>query len=114
MPMEPVLPLTLPKSIADYFAADAGDGVAVARCMTADAVVVDEGRTYRGRDAVVSWKSAAAAKYDYASEPIAVAEDGGRTIVTARVTGNFPGSPIDLRYGFTLEGDAIAKLEIAL
>ena len=33
--------------------------------------------------------------------------------VTARVTGDFPGSPVDLRYRFRLEGAAIARLEIA-
>jgi len=32
--------------------------------------------------------------------------------VTARVTGDFPGSPVELRYGFTLEGASIARLEI--
>jgi hypothetical protein len=33
--------------------------------------------------------------------------------VTGRVTGDFPGSPVDLQYRFTLEGDKIARLEIA-
>lgn len=33
-------------------------------------------------------------------------------IVTAHLTGNFPGSPVDLRYAFTLSGDKIARLEI--
>jgi len=34
------------------------------------------------------------------------------TVVTSRLTGNFPGSPVDLRYFFRLEGDKIASLEI--
>jgi hypothetical protein len=29
------------------------------------------------------------------------------------VTGDFPGSPVDLHYRFTLEGGKIARLEIA-
>jgi hypothetical protein len=29
------------------------------------------------------------------------------------VTGDFPGSPVDLRYRFRLEGGLIASLEIA-
>ena len=33
--------------------------------------------------------------------------------VTARVTGDVPGSPVDLRYRFRLQGAAIARLEIA-
>jgi hypothetical protein len=32
---------------------------------------------------------------------------------TGRGTGDFPGSPVDLQYRFTLEGDKIARLEIA-
>jgi len=32
--------------------------------------------------------------------------------VTGRVTGDFPGSPVDFQYRFTLDGDKIARLEI--
>lgn len=46
------MPPVLPKPIAAYFAADAGNGAAVADCFTADAVVVDERQTYRGRDTI--------------------------------------------------------------
>jgi hypothetical protein len=35
-------------------------------------------------------------------------------VVTAHVAGDFPGSPIDLRYAFVLAGDRIARLEITL
>jgi hypothetical protein len=46
-------------------------------------------------------------------EPVAIEKDGERFIVTGHVTGNFPGSPIDLRYVFTLRDGAIVRLEIA-
>jgi ketosteroid isomerase-like protein len=104
--------LALPKAIADYFAADAADGTSVSDCFTADAVVVDEKMTYRGRDAIAAWKSEASSKYEYVADPIAIDDQGEEIIVTAHLTGNFPGSPVDLRYGFTLSGDAIARLEI--
>jgi len=107
------MPLSLPKPIADYFAADATDGTAVAKCFTADAVVIDEKQTYLGREAIARWKTEASAKYDYVSEPVAIDDRDDRIIVTAHLTGNFPGSPVDLRYAFTLSGDAIARLEIA-
>lgn len=106
--------LSLPDPIADYFAADATDGAAVAKCFTADAVVIDEKQTHRGRGAIARWKTEASAKYDYDSEPVAIDQQGDRIIVTAHLTGNFPGSPVDLRYTFTLEGSEIARLEIAL
>ncbi|MCO6185039.1 nuclear transport factor 2 family protein [Rhizobium sp. L1K21] len=105
--------ISLPKPIADYFAADAVDGAAVAKCFTADAVVIDEKQTYQGRDAIAGWKTAASEKYSYESELLSVDDQGDSIIVTAHLTGDFPGSPIDLRYVFALSGDAIARLEIA-
>ena len=104
--------LNLPKPIAAYFTADKADGAAVSRCFTEDAVVKDEGHTHRGRAAIKAWKTAASAKYQYTSEPIACEDKDGRTIVTSHLVGNFPGSPVDLRYFFNLEGGKIASLEI--
>lgn len=106
------MPLSLPSPIAGYFAANAGDRIAVANLFTSYAVVIDEKRTHRGRDAIARWKTQTSAQYDYISEPVAIDDQGERVIVTAHVTGNFPGSPVDLRYAFTLAGDAIARLEI--
>lgn len=106
--------LDLPKSIHNYFAADRGDSEAVARCFTDDAVVKDEGHTYSGITDIKQWKTASSKKYTYTSEPFACTDEDGKTIVTSRLTGSFPGSPIDLRYLFGLEGGKIASLEITL
>ena len=105
--------ISLPEPIARYFEADRTDSEAIADCFTGDAVVVDERRTHRGRDAIARWKSESSGQYDYVSEPVAIEERAGTTVVTAHLTGTFPGSPIDLRYTFTLVGGAIARLEIA-
>ncbi len=104
--------LPLPEPIARYFAADSTEG-AVADCFTPDAVVVDERRTHEGRDAIARWKAEASKQYQYVTEPFAIDERGDMIVVTAHLTGNFPGSPVDLRYGFTLADGAIARLEIA-
>ena len=104
--------LELPKPIAAYFREDKADGDAIAQCFTKNAVVKDEGRTYTGRPAIKQWKADASARYQYVSVPFACEQQGGRTVVTSRVTGNFPGSPVDLRYFFELAGDEIASLEI--
>lgn len=104
--------LVLPQPIAAYFSADAGNGTAVADCFTADAIVIDERQTYEGRAAIAHWRAEAVAKYQYTSEPIAIEQAGDRAIVTAHLVGNFPGSPIDLRYAFTLADGAIVRLEI--
>lgn len=102
----------LPEPVAAYFAADKIDGEAVARCFTEDAVVRDEGRSHEGADAIRRWKDAASAAISYTSEPLAVDERDGSIIVTANVAGSFPGSPVDLRYFFTLRGDRIAALTV--
>ncbi len=105
--------LSLPKPIAAYFTADKGNAEAVSQCFTEGAVVKDEGHTHKGRAAIKEWKSDASAKYEYACEPFACEEkDGGKTVVTSHLVGNFPGSPVDLRFFFKLEGDKIASLEI--
>jgi ketosteroid isomerase-like protein len=108
------MPIILPGPIAAYFAADQSDGDAVVLCFTEDATVVDERNTHRGRDAIRRWKADASAKFSYATDPFAVRQEGGQTVVTAHVAGDFPGSPIDLRYAFVLAGDRIARLEITL
>ena len=106
--------LNLPEPITAYFAADKQNPEALARCFTAHAVVKDEGHTYSGLDAIKAWKTAASAKYTYTNELIALEQGKGRQIVTSRVEGNFPGSPVDLRYHFRLERGLIAALEISL
>ncbi|MFC0242492.1 nuclear transport factor 2 family protein [Rhodopseudomonas telluris] len=104
----------LPKAIAEYFAADKQQPAeAVSHCFTEDAVVRDEGITNAGRSAIRQWKADTSQKYTYTSEPVAIAREGDRTIVTSHLVGNFPGSPLDLRYVFVLEGEKIAALEIA-
>jgi hypothetical protein len=104
--------LSLPEPIAAYFEADRRDGDAVAHCFTNEAVVMDEGRTHVGRAAIKAWKTAASTRFSYIAEPFALEKKDRKYIVTSRVTGDFPGSPADLRFIFTLERGRIASLEI--
>lgn len=110
----PIMSLHFPPSVAGYFAADKTDVDALVRCFADDAVVRDEGRTYDGLAAIRKWKEETSTKYQYTSEPLSCTEAEGGVVVTSRLTGNFPGSPVDLRYSFQLAGDQIAALEITL
>lgn len=101
-----------PDPIAAYFAADLRGAEAIGRCFTPQAVVKDEGHTYVGLDAIKAWKTAASAAYSYTSDPVAWEQKDGLHVVTSRLTGDFPGSPLDLRYHFRLERGLIASLEI--
>lgn len=106
--------IELPEVIAAYFSADTkGNAQAISECFTQDANVVDEGNTYTGRDAIRQWMANASTQYTYTVEPFDIAEDGKRAVVTSHLVGNFPGSPVNLRYFFALRGDKIAELEIA-
>lgn len=104
---------TLPEPIAAYFAADARGAAAVAACFLAHAVVKDEGRVHQGLAAIRAWKAAASTSFRYTVAPCAVESRDGVHTVTARVAGDFPGSPVDLRYRFGLECGLVASLEIA-
>jgi hypothetical protein len=107
--------IKLPSLIAGYFAADAArDLDALASCFTEDAVVRDEGKVYEGCEAIIQWKRGAGSKYRYKVEPFAREERDDRTVVTSHLVGNFPGSPVDLRYAFRFRGPSIAELVIAV
>lgn len=108
------MPTDLPAVIAAYFrAANAHDPDGVAACFTPDAVVRDEGRDLATPDAIRAWQTEVNTKYTPYALVRGVDRAGKTTVVTATISGTFKGSPIDLRHVFTLEGEAIAHLEIA-
>ena len=103
----------LPTPIAIYIEAEnRGDVEALAQCFAGDAVVRDEDQTIEGLPAIKEWKAETKKKYQHTIEPLASAQKDGKTIVTNRLTGNFPGSPIELEFVFALDGDKIVSLEI--
>lgn len=81
-------------------------------CFAAAAVVEDEAQTHRGIDEIREWKRQTEHRYAYTTEPVHFIERDGRTILTATLTGNFPGSPANLTYEFTIADDAITALSI--
>ena len=105
--------IALAGPVSAFFDAERTEDLeALARCFTENATVQDEGRTIEGRDAIKRWMKEAKAKYQHTVEPQAVSQRDGLTIVTARVAGNFPNSPLDLQHVFAVEGGRIASLEI--
>ena len=103
----------LPQAIGEYFAAaNTDDADRVAACFAEDAVVRDEGRDIRGRSAVRAWAKETRRKYHFHAEILAVEATADRTVVTAHLTGDFPGNPVDLHYRFKLADLEIIALEI--
>jgi hypothetical protein len=105
--------IELPHAVELYLQADAGtDENVFYQCFAADAEVHDEGRTIRGLDAIKAWKREAKQKYQYQVEPLSASQDGDKVVMSARLTGNFPGSPVVLTYTFVLKDDRITVLDI--
>src|SRR6266404_3941613 len=97
--------------IAIYFAAEnRGDTEALTQCFAEHAVVRDEGQTIQGLAAIKRWTAGTSKKYQHTVEPLALTEKGEKTIVTNRLTGTLPGSPIELQFIFRLEDGKIASL----
>jgi hypothetical protein len=107
--------IKLPKAIEAYFEADrTGSPDAIVAAFNENGIVRDKGKTYRGRDAIREWMADEAQQYSYTVEPFLITMENGKSQVTAHAAGDFPGSPIDLRFIFALAGDKIAELEITV
>jgi ketosteroid isomerase-like protein len=106
-------PVTLPEPVANFLVADrAKDPELVARCFTNDAFVHDEGKDYRGADAIKAWSQGAFTKYEYVIEPLDATVAPDTVNLHARLSGSFPNSPVELDFRFRLANDKIARLEI--
>ena len=107
--------IDLPDVLAAHLAAhEARDASRELECYADDAVVTDEGRTYRGLAEIRSWLSRAASEYTFTSELTAVRQDDDTHWTAVRhLEGDFPGGVVDLRYRYTLHGDHITELVIA-
>lgn len=106
--------MLLPKPIAAYVAAaNAQDAEAVAACFSEGAVVLDEERERQGIDDIHDWAEEVSAKYHPTIRGLSVDETDEGMIVTFEVSGDFPGSPIELGYDFAVHEGKIDRLEIS-
>lgn len=107
-----------PDAVRAYFGLTTGDDRTAAIVGFADtARVIDDGHDYQGTSAIRAWLDRAASEYTYTTTPLATRTDAatGETIVTCRLEGTFPGSPVDLDYQFRLDdAQRISNLQIAV
>jgi hypothetical protein len=105
--------LNVPPVVAEYLSAErAKDASRLSLCFAENGVVHDEGQDRCGREAIQQWKEDVDAKYRYVSTPLAASVDKDTVIVRARLTGEFPGSPLEVNQVFKLDGGKIVSLEI--
>jgi hypothetical protein len=105
--------IQLPDPIERYIQiANSGTPEAAQECFAPDATVYDEGQTYEGVAAIKNWMAATKKKYGHRITPLDLAERGGQSVLKARLTGNFPGSPITVNFTFALVDGKVRSLEI--
>jgi hypothetical protein len=108
-------PGRLPATIRGFLAArSTRDTDAALRAFSAAAVVVDDGRTFRGTDEILGFLRDAGAEFTYTTELIGAQRvDEAHWVATHRLEGDFPGGVAELDHRFTMEGERIAELVIA-
>ncbi|WP_448061737.1 nuclear transport factor 2 family protein [Cellulomonas hominis] len=112
---DPYRPEQLPAAIRTYLDGhDAQDHDGAAAAFTADAVVVDDGSTYRGRAEIRAWLGHTSTEYIYTTEHIGQQEVGdGEWLVVNHLEGDFPGGTVDLTFRFVLADGLVRSLTIA-
>jgi ketosteroid isomerase-like protein len=106
--------MKLSKTVANLIAAqDKYDSKAFADNFSDDAVVYDEGKTYHGKKEIRQWNELTNEKYKTKYEPLEVSVENEKVILTVKVSGTFDGSPITLKYHFTIKDEKIQSLKIS-
>lgn len=110
-----IQPTDLPAVVRGYLAAHvAEDADTALRSFRPDAVVTDEGSTYRGTAEIRRFLEKAGAEFSYTTELTGAERiDDEHWVAVNHLEGDFPGGVADLRYRFTLDGGLIAGLVIA-
>ncbi|ESJ12472.1 hypothetical protein B551_0214500 [Cupriavidus sp. HPC(L)] len=105
--------MDIPTVVDAYFEADKGDDAdALVSLFLPNAGVNDESARHQGREAIRAWWQAAKEKYRHVAEPVEAAGNDTEVRVRARVSGQFPNSPVTLQFVFTIEKGKIAELSI--
>ncbi|MDQ0512118.1 hypothetical protein QOZ99_003020 [Angulomicrobium amanitiforme] len=103
----------MPKIVKAYFDAEhRNDPDALAGVFSTEAIVKDEGAVHRGPRAIRDWWVAAKERTHHVTAPIELAGSDDKVSVRARVSGDFPNSPVTLEFAFTIEQGKIVELEI--
>ena len=105
--------LKLPKAIAAFVrAGNSGDLDSMSECFAPGATVRDEGHFYEGLPAIKAWTARAKKKYKHTVTPLEIETHDGTATLKARLTGEFPGSPVTTNFHFALVNGQITALQI--
>jgi hypothetical protein len=103
----------LPHTIDLYVKAEnSGDVELLSECFAPTPPFTMKTARMCGLAAIKEWKAETKKKYNHTVAPLDVAHRDGKTILEAKLTGNFPGSPVTLEFSFALKAGKIVSLEI--
>lgn len=88
------------------------DSRAYVECFTDSAIVHDEGKVHNGKGEILQWIERANEQYQSFMKPLQYEGAGTNAVLTAEVSGTFPGSPIVLHFNFGLKDDLIDSLKV--
>jgi len=89
------------------------DSTAFVACFKDQAEVFDEGKHHTGSKEIKAWNEQTNNEYNTQNEPISFEHTDAGGVLTMKVSGNFKGSPIQLRYNITINDNSISYLSIA-
>ena len=101
------------KLVLEYFeASNMKNEAKLLTCFAEDAVVVDEGKTYTGMDAIRAWRNKVNALYNVRFEMVKETSNSEGLVVDVKCSGNFPGSPLIIKHNFIMRDEKISYLKI--
>lgn len=105
--------MNLPKVLSDLVKAqNEFDSKAYTNCFAETAIVHDEGKVHTGRTEIEHWIAESNEKYRSTMKPIELQQNGTLNVLSAEVSGTFPGSPLVLKFHFEVIGDLIQSLKV--
>lgn len=103
--------MNLPQVIEEFVKTkNSFDSVAFAECFGEAAVVFDEGKTHNGKKEIEQWIDKSNKEHQDTLEPVDYNEK--EEILSAKVTGSFPGSPLVLKFHFKIADGKIQNLKV--
>ena len=105
--------ISLQKPLADFFSAtNARDTEALFALFAPGATVDDEGFEYRGLDSIRGWIAETVERFRFSIDVIDASHAAERASIVGIVSGDFSGSPAQVRYDFQLDQQKIVSLKL--
>lgn len=105
--------IQLQHPLADFFSAtNVKDADALCALFAPGATVDDEGIQYRGLDSIRGWIAETVERYEFNVDVIDASSGADQASIVGVVSGDFAGSPVKVRYDFTLDREKIASLKV--